>query len=199
MTTGDCVECVGGMMRDAVGTTTTDVNREKIAVPRAHHLACEKCGAVQYTSEQMGLVEVRAHLTYREKHHLLSPDDVVALREQAGLSQSAMATLLRLDIDTVSRWETDRNVQTTSQDLLLRVLRDDGAEHLRGRLENMTADAIEKHVSIEEWQVAGTQQALDDERPGILDEKMAAWMESLGPGKPLPMPKPTAGKKVRRR
>lgn len=81
---------------------------------------------------------------------------------------------------------------------------------LRERLENLAAatkrsrsflaaNAIEKYVSEEEWQVAGIQQALDDERPGIPDEKMAAWMDSLGTDKPLPMPKPPAGKKVRRR
>ena len=128
---GDCVECARGMMRDAVGTVTTVVNQEKVTVTRAHHLACDQCGAVQYTSEQMGLIETRAHRIYRKKYHLLSPEEVVALREQAGLSQSAMAKLLRLGPNTISRWETDRNVQTASLDLLLRVLRDDGVEHLR--------------------------------------------------------------------
>ena len=63
----------------------------------------------------------------------------------------------------------------------------------------LAADAIEKYVSAEEWQVAGVQQALDDDRPGISDEKMAAWMDSLGTDAPLPMPKPPAGKKSRRR
>ena len=63
----------------------------------------------------------------------------------------------------------------------------------------LAAEAIEKYVNIEHWQVAGIEQALDDERRGIPDEEMAPWMGSLGTGEPLPMPKPDTHRKARRR
>lgn len=81
---------------------------------------------------------------------------------------------------------------------------------LRDRLESLAnatkrsrsflaADAIDKYVSAEEWQVAGIQQALDDERPGLPDNKVATWMKSLGTVKPLPRPRTPAGRKLRKR
>lgn len=63
----------------------------------------------------------------------------------------------------------------------------------------LAAEAIEKYVNIEQWQVAGIEQSLDDERRGLADEEMAPWMESLGTGEQLPMPKPDSSRKARRR
>jgi DNA-binding transcriptional regulator YiaG len=47
-----------------------------------------------------------------------------ALRERFGLTQGALAKLLRLGSNTISRWEAGRNVQTAAMDVLLRMLRD---------------------------------------------------------------------------
>jgi DNA-binding transcriptional regulator YiaG len=41
-----------------------------------------------------------------------------------GLTQEALARLLRLGSNTLSRWEAGRNVQTAAMDVLLRLLRD---------------------------------------------------------------------------
>lgn len=79
---------------------------------------------------------------------------------------------------------------------------------LRERLENLASathrsrsflavNAIEKYVSLEEWQVAGIQKAMEDDRPGIPDEQIAAWIESIGTDKPLPLPKAPTRKKAR--
>jgi putative zinc finger/helix-turn-helix YgiT family protein len=61
---------------------------------------------------------------YRRKHGLLSADEVRALRKQLGLTQARLARLLRLGANTISRWESGRNVQTAAMDVLLRLLRD---------------------------------------------------------------------------
>jgi DNA-binding transcriptional regulator YiaG len=45
-------------------------------------------------------------------------------RERLGFKQGDLARLLRLGANTVSRWESGRNVQTAAMDLLLRLLRD---------------------------------------------------------------------------
>jgi putative zinc finger/helix-turn-helix YgiT family protein len=61
---------------------------------------------------------------YRKRHGLLSADEIRAVRERFGLTQSELARLLRLGANTLSRWESDRNVQTVAMDLLARLIRD---------------------------------------------------------------------------
>jgi putative zinc finger/helix-turn-helix YgiT family protein len=73
---------------------------------------------------------------YRKRHGLLSADEIRAVRERFGLTQSELARLLHLGANTVSRWESGRNVQTEAMELLLRLLRD-----LRGSLDYLRRHA----------------------------------------------------------
>lgn len=125
-----CVEC-NGTMREVIGVAPTIVNQERMSVAGARFLECRKCGSVQYTPDQMDAIDTAAHRIYRNRYHLLSPVDVVSIRKRSGLSQRAMAELLGLGPNTISRWETDRNVQTAALDRFLRVLDADGADHIR--------------------------------------------------------------------
>ena len=61
---------------------------------------------------------------YRRKHGLLSANEIRAIRERFGLTQAEFARLLRLGANTLSRWESGRNVQTEAMDTLLRLIRD---------------------------------------------------------------------------
>jgi putative zinc finger/helix-turn-helix YgiT family protein len=61
---------------------------------------------------------------YRRNHGLLSADEIRAIRERFNLTQADLAHLLRLGANTVSRWESGRNVQTAAMDILLRMIRD---------------------------------------------------------------------------
>ena len=54
----------------------------------------------------------------------MSADEIRALRERFELTQAELAKLLRLGANTVSRWESGRNVQTAAMDILLRIIRD---------------------------------------------------------------------------
>ncbi len=55
---------------------------------------------------------------------LLSAEDIRAIRERFELNQPDLARLLRLGANTVSLWESGRNVQTGAMDTLLRLVRD---------------------------------------------------------------------------
>lgn len=72
---------------------------------------------------------------YREKHDLLSADDIRAIREKLGLTQAQLASLLRLGANTISRWESSRNVQSAAMDTVLRMIRDvpGSVEYLKKR------------------------------------------------------------------
>ncbi len=118
-----CPSC-GTMMVERHGRLSLPVNGEEVAVPAARHLRCPKCGEIVLRFEDARRLNEDAIALYRKKHHLLSADEIRALRERFGLKQSDLAGLLRLGANTISRWESGRNAQTASMDVLLRLIRD---------------------------------------------------------------------------
>lgn len=118
-----CPAC-GTMMREARGRLKLPINGEEIAVPSASHLKCPKCGEIVLRFREAKRLHEDAIGIYRKKHGLLSADEIRAIRAQFELKQSDLARLLRLGANTVSRWESGRNVQTAAMDILLRLIRD---------------------------------------------------------------------------
>lgn len=115
------------------GTLGLLVNGEEVAVPSAAHLACATCGEVVLRYRDARRLDEDAAAIYRRKHGLLSAEEIRALRERFELTQADLARLLRLGANTVSRWESGRNVQTGAMDILLRLIRDlpGSVEYLR--------------------------------------------------------------------
>jgi len=118
-----CPSC-GTMMVEKRGTLRLPVNGEETAVPTAAHLACPKCGEVVLRFQELHRLGQDAIAIYRKKHRLLSADEMRAIRERFDLTQAELARLLQLGANTVSRWESGRNVQTGAMDILLRLIRD---------------------------------------------------------------------------
>lgn len=127
-----CPAC-GTAMVERRGTLRLPVNGEEVAVTGAAHLACPACHEIVLRFQDAKRLGEDAIAVYRRKHRLLSADEIRALRERFGLTQAALARLLRLGANTVSRWEAGRNVQTAAMDMLLRMLRDlpGGLEYVR--------------------------------------------------------------------
>ncbi|MBZ0231483.1 MAG: type II toxin-antitoxin system MqsA family antitoxin [Deltaproteobacteria bacterium] len=117
-----CVSC-GTMMKQARARLPYPVNGETILVPSVH-LTCPRCGETVLELREWKRQHENAIAIYRERHGLLSADEIRAIRKQLGLNQAALARLLRLGGNTVSRWESGRNVQSGAMDILLRMLRD---------------------------------------------------------------------------
>jgi putative zinc finger/helix-turn-helix YgiT family protein len=118
-----CPTC-GAEMVERRGRLRLPVNGEEVAVPSARHLGCTKCKEVVLRFEDARRLNADAIAIYRKKHHLLSAEEIRALRERFDLKQADLAGLLRLGANTISRWESGRNVQTGSLDVLLRLIRD---------------------------------------------------------------------------
>ena len=100
------------------------VNGEDVSVPSAMHLRCPKCDEVVLRFSDARRFQEDAIAVYRKKHGLLAADEIRALRERFGLTQGELARLLHLGANTISRWESGRNVQTGAMEILLRLLRD---------------------------------------------------------------------------
>jgi len=118
-----CPSC-GTMMKETRGRLRLPVNGEEITVPSASHLRCPKCREVVLRFREAKRLHEDAIAIYRKKHGLLSADEIRAIRERFGLTQADLARLLRLGANTVSRWESGRNVQTAAMDTFLRLIRD---------------------------------------------------------------------------
>ena len=93
-------------------------------MPSARFLGCPKCGEVILRVQDSKRLHEDAIAIYRKRHGLLSADEIRVIRERFGLTQANLARLLRLGANTVSRWESGRNVQTAAMDILLRLIRD---------------------------------------------------------------------------
>lgn len=118
-----CPAC-GTAMHEKRGTLRLPVNGENIAVRSAAHLACAECGEIVLRYKDSKRLSEDAVAIYRQKHGLLSAEEIRAIRDAHHLTQGELARLLRLGANTVSRWESGRNVQNGSMDILLRLIRD---------------------------------------------------------------------------
>ena len=118
-----CPAC-GVTMAETKGTLSLPVNGEDVAVPKVAHLKCPGCGEVVLRRDHARLLREAALAGYRAQHGLLHREEIRAIRERHNLTQGQMASLLRLGANTLSRWESGRNVQTAAMDVLLRLIRD---------------------------------------------------------------------------
>ncbi len=128
-----CPSC-GTRMVEKRGTLRLPFNGEEISVPSARYLGCPKCGEIVLRFQDSKRLHEDAIAIYRRKHGLLSADEIRVIRQRFGLTQAKLARLLRLGANTVSRWESGRNVQTAAMDILLRLIRDlpGSIDYLRG-------------------------------------------------------------------
>jgi putative zinc finger/helix-turn-helix YgiT family protein len=112
------------MMAERRSALQLPLNGEEVSVPSAAHLRCPKCQEVVLRLSDARRLQEDAVAIYRKKHRLLSADEIRAIREHYGLTQIELARLLHLGANTISRWESGRNVQTEAMEMLLRLLRD---------------------------------------------------------------------------
>jgi putative zinc finger/helix-turn-helix YgiT family protein len=118
-----CPRC-GTTMTERRAALKAPVNGEEVSVPSTLHLRCPKCDEIVLRFSDARRLQEDAIAVYRRKHGLLSADEIRALRERFGLTQGKLARLLHLGANTISRWESGRNVQTEAMEMLLRLLRD---------------------------------------------------------------------------
>lgn len=81
---------------------------------------CESCG-VSYTD---GSAEEVRHAAICRALGLLSPKEIVGIRDRYGLTQSDFARISGIGEASIKRWESGRTIQNLSNDRLLRLMRD---------------------------------------------------------------------------
>ncbi|MBS3904135.1 MAG: DUF4065 domain-containing protein [Simkania sp.] len=78
-------------------------------------MVCENCETPLVDSHQMNILRRAAADKYREQHNLLTSSQIIAYREELGMSQTAFAGYLNVGEASVKRWET-YFIQDLSQD-----------------------------------------------------------------------------------
>ncbi len=83
---------------------TGRVRGEEIAVEMPLRI-CSICQTILNDNELDNALIIATYDSYRERHNIIFPSEIVALREQYGLSQKNLALLLGLGEVTVHRYE----------------------------------------------------------------------------------------------
>lgn len=112
---------------------------------------CQECGSKIFDEERDSRNLEIAYSRYREKHSLLSPDEIRTTREKYGLSQRALSRLLGWGEITIHRYESGA-IQDNVHDTTLRLIEDPRNmqrifEPNRGKLLSYTAARLEKRIA----------------------------------------------------
>lgn len=128
-----CPTC-GKTMKKSRSRLSVRIHAEEVPVSGVPHLRCPGCDERLIGLAEAKALRQQANAKYREQHGLLSPAEIQALREGLDLTQGQLAELLQLGANTISRWEAGRLVQSSSMDVLLRLIRDvpQNIPYLRG-------------------------------------------------------------------
>jgi putative zinc finger/helix-turn-helix YgiT family protein len=97
-------------------------NQVPVVIENAEMYRCESCGEEFFTPEQSRELSRKIKNRVREDLGLLSPERIVEIRKNLGLSQAELEELFGLGEKVVTRWENGRVIQGRTADVALRVL-----------------------------------------------------------------------------
>jgi HTH-type transcriptional regulator / antitoxin MqsA len=97
-------------------------NQVPVVIENAEMYRCESCDEEFFTAEQSRELSRQIKSRVREDLGLLSPERIVEIRKNLGLSQTEMEDLFGLGEKVVTRWENGRVIQGRTADVALRLL-----------------------------------------------------------------------------
>ena len=102
-------------------------NKIPVSLDSVERYECSNCGEETLTPDQHRALSQAVKAGARQHLGLLSPEDILEIRNNLNVSQTELEDLMGLTRKTVSRWETDRVLQSRTADILLRLLSQDPA------------------------------------------------------------------------
>lgn len=120
-TSTNCPLC-GNDAERVRGPREISVGRRQVTVDD-DYVRCSSCDEDFYMAGQLEELQRRASDQIREAEGLLTPGEIVALRKDLGLSQTALEELLGVGPKTVIRWEKGTVFQSRAADRLLRLVK----------------------------------------------------------------------------
>lgn len=100
------------------------ISLETISVPDVLHDHCPKCSESAIDPSDGERAERAAVVAYRERHGILPPGEIRALRTRLQLTPSQLAGLLDVSLGDVRQWESGKWLPSRDQDRILRLIHD---------------------------------------------------------------------------
>lgn len=143
----ECIACGGRSTRELwvsenfiYGSGKDEVNLT-VNIPELH---CDDCG-MAYTDDR---AEVARHNAACKHLKINTPEEIISIREQAGLNQKDFAEISRIGRASLSRWETGDVFQNGSIDNLIFLLQyPENIQRLQARFR--VAKTIQSQSSVE--------------------------------------------------
>src|SRR5271168_3380340 len=117
-----CAICDADLVKKMRKKFEARYNQVPVVIENAEMYRCEGCGEEFFTAEQSRELSRRIKNRVREDLGLLSPERIVEIRKNLGLSQAEMEELFGLGEKVVTRWENGRVIQGRTADVALRLL-----------------------------------------------------------------------------
>jgi putative zinc finger/helix-turn-helix YgiT family protein len=118
----DCLVCGAAAVRMTRDPVTVEFREGSYVVEGFEYERCDSCGEEYYAAGQVDALHAAAANQARLERGLLPPDDIVRLRLDLGLTQTALDDALGASPGTVGRWERGSVVQPSVADRLMRLL-----------------------------------------------------------------------------
>jgi len=117
-----CTVCGIGTTKKVEKKHQARYNGEPVEVSGVEVYHCDHCGQDSLTPEQARMYSRAVKNEVRKKFGLLPPEQIVAIRERAGLTQEELEELLGQGPKVVTRWESGSVIQGRSADTVLRLI-----------------------------------------------------------------------------
>ncbi len=125
------LNCPRGHDRMKLLKITKTVSFRGMEIPsQVEAYVCPECGMEAGTAKTAGPIQQDLADAFRKRTGLLTGDEIKTLRKKRGLTQQALADILKIGVASIKRWETGL-IQSKSLDHALRLhlighrLRDD--------------------------------------------------------------------------
>lgn len=116
-----CGKCGQKAMQLATVPYATTIEHDgrsyRVEIPALTVPQCANCHTISIDDE----ADREISAAFRHKARLLSPEEIRQGREKLGLTQKQFANLLGVGEATVSRWETEAQIQQRAMDRFLRL------------------------------------------------------------------------------
>lgn len=118
-----CTECGNELIK--VSTPLVEELRgEKFTIEGIERYECPKCGNYEISLDMADKLSADIWEQYRQKHGILSPDQIKRIRAKLGVTQKELEQMFCVSHPTVSRWETGMYVPSPQSSRQLEALRD---------------------------------------------------------------------------
>ncbi len=118
----NCAVCDSDRVKKIRKKFEARYNQMPVVIENAEMYRCESCGEEFFTAEQSRELSRQIKKQVREEWGLLSPERIVEIRKNLGLSQTELEELFGLGDKVVTRWENGRVIQGRTADVALRLL-----------------------------------------------------------------------------